>query len=319
MRKKYLGAILIFLLLSSIILFRLYVNEKKVFSIIFIPKVIEVDNDFWNLVIEGVKEAGNDYQIELRIMAPAEEGDYNRQRIFIEKAIVQKPDAIILAAEDYEKNTVEARKIKESGIKLIILDSGIKNKPEDIMIGTDNFEAGIKMGDRIEKLLTEEGQIAIMSHGKNTLTAVERERGIRTALKNIQEQIIKSYDCGSDVDKAYENTVKIINECKNIEVIVGLNQYTAVGAARAVKEFNLSDKIQVVGFDNSKEQIKYLEEGIYDSLVIQKPFYMGYISVEKTVQLLQGKDVATYIDTGSTVITKENMYSRIHEKLLFPF
>lgn len=319
MKKKYLVAILVFFILCMSVLIRVHDNRNKVFSIIFIPKVIEPNNDFWNLVIEGVKEAGNDYHVELKIMAPTEEGDYNLQKVFVEKAIMQKPDAIILAAEDYEKNTVDAKKIKDSGIKLVILDSGIKDQLEDIMVGTDNFEAGIKMGERIGKLLTQKGQIAIMSHGKKTLTAVERERGIKTALKNIEGQIVKSYDCGSDSDKAYENTVKIINECQNIEVIVGLNQYTAIGAARAIKEFNLSDKIKVIGFDNSKEQIKYLEEGIYDSLVIQKPFYMGYISVEKTVQLLQGKEVATYIDTSSAVITKENMYSRIHEKLLFPF
>lgn len=319
MKKKYLVVILVFFIVCLGVLIRVHDNRNKVFSVIFIPKVIEPNNDFWNLIIQGVEEAGNDYHVEMEIMGPSEEGDYNKQRVFIEKAIIQKPDAIILAAEDYEKNTIEAKKIKDSGIKLIILDSGIKDKPEDIMIETNNFEAGIKMGERIKKLLTQKGQIAIMSHGKKTLTAVERERGIRTALKNIEGQIVKSYDCGSDMDKAYENTVKIINECPNIEVIVGLNQYTAIGAARAIKELDLSDKIQVVGFDNSKEQIKYLEEGIYDSLVIQNPFYMGYTSVEKTVQLLQGKDVAAYIDTGSTVITKENMYSRIHEKLLFPF
>lgn len=319
MRKKYLIAVLVLLLLSFSIMIGVHINKNKVFSVIFIPKVIEPNNDFWNLIIEGANEAGKDYQVKLEVMAPQEEGDYNKQRAFILKAITQKPDAIILAAEDYEKNAVEAQQIKDSGIKLIIMDSGIKGNIEDIMITTNNFEAGIKMGYRIKKLLAQGGQVAIMSHSKGTLTATERESGIRTVLNDMEEQIVESYDCGSDTNIAYENTVNVVNNYEDIRVIAALNQYTAIGAARAIKDLHLSDKVKVVGFDNSKEQVKYLEEGIFDSLVIQNPFYMGYISVEKAVKLLNGESIEVHVNTGSTVITKENMYSGMNQKLLFPF
>lgn len=319
MRKKYLITVLVLLLLSSSIMIGVHINKEEVFSIIFIPKVIEPNNDFWNLIIEGANEAGEDYQVKLEVMAPNEEGDYNKQKAFIIKAIMKKPDAIILAAEDYEKNAVEAQQIKDSGIKLIIMDSGIKGNIEDIMITTNNFEAGIKMGYRIKKLLAQGGQVAIMSHSKGTLTATERESGIRTVLNDMEEQIVESYDCGSDTNIAYENTVHVVNNYEDIRVIAALNQYTAIGAARAIKDLNLSDKIKVVGFDNSKEQVKYLEEGIFDSLVIQNPFYMGYISVEKAFKLLHGESIEGHVNTGSTVITKENMYSGMNQKLLFPF
>lgn len=317
--NKILIAIVGFFFLYIGITIIMSLSQEKVFSIIFIPKVIEPNNDFWNLVIDGANEAGKDYQVELKIMAPSKEGDYDRQKVFILEAIKQKPDAIILAAEDYEKNAIEAKKIKDNGIKLIIMDSGIKGKIEDIMVTTNNFEAGIKMGYRVKKLLVEGGQVVIISHSKATLTATERENGIRTVLNDMEDRIVESYDCGSDSNKAYENTVKAISNYEDIKVIAALNQYTAIGAARAIKDLNLSDQIKVVGFDNSKEQIKYLEEGVYDSLVIQNPFYMGYISVEEAVKLLQGKDVEVNVNTGSTVITKENMYIGMNQRLLFPF
>lgn len=59
-------------------------------------------------------------------------------------------------------------------------------------------------------------------------------------------------------------------------MIVGLNEYSAVGAARAVKALGKTDQIRMGSIDSSMEQIQYLEAGIYEALVIQKPFNMGY-------------------------------------------
>ncbi|PHV70277.1 sugar ABC transporter substrate-binding protein [Sporanaerobium hydrogeniformans] len=320
---KILKKVLLILMIAVVLYISLSrgveLKQNKNFSIIFIPKVVEPNNDFWNLVIEGASEAKIEYEIKLEVMAPEKEGSYEKQNEIILEAISKRPDAIILAAEDYEKTAPLAQKIKDNGIKLLIVDAGVKDQIEDVMIATNNFEAGIKMGSRIKKLLVDDGTVAIMSHSKMTSTAMQRESGIRVALNDREGRIVESYECGSDSDKAYENTIKAVKEHENLKVIAALNQYTSIGVARAIKDLNLVDQIKVVGFDNSKEQIKYLEEGIYDSITIQNPFYMGYISVEKAVKLLQGEVIEKNINTGSTLITKENMYIGMNQRLLFPF
>ena len=228
----FIGGFLLYICITILV----QLNKEKVFKIIFIPKVVEVNNDFWNLVIDGVNEAVENYDIMLEMIAPSKEGDYEKQKICIQEAIEKRPDAIILAAEDYEKSALEAQKIKDYGIKLIIIDAGIKGKLEDVTVATNNFEAGIKMGYRIRRLLEETGEVAIISHNKETLTAMERESGIRTALSDIEERIVESYDCGSDADEAYKRTIEAINTYEDIKVIAALNQYTATGAARAIRE-----------------------------------------------------------------------------------
>ncbi len=52
---------------------------------------------------------------------------------------------------------------------------------------------------------------------------------------------------------------------------------------------------------------------------MQKPFNMGYLGVEKAVQLLEGVQTERNIDSGSKLITQENMYTDENQKLLFPF
>lgn len=75
----------------------------------------------------------------------------------------------------------------------------------------------------------------------------------------------------------------------------------------------------MAGFDSSIEEIRLLEEGVFDAIVIQKPFNMGYLGIETAVKAARGKEVAPYVDSGSELITKENMYTEENQKLLFPF
>ena len=70
--------------------------------------------------------------------------------------------------------------------------------------------------------------------------------------------------------------------------------------------------------DSSIEQIQFLESGVFDALVVQKPFNMGYLSVETAVDVTRGRKTETSIDSGSELITKENMYTQENQKLLFP-
>ena len=46
---------------------------------------------------------------------------------------------------------------------------------------------------------------------------------------------------------------------------------------------------------------------------------MGYLGIKVAVDSINGKKVEKNIDTGSKIITKENMYSQENQKLLFPF
>ncbi|WP_419872476.1 hypothetical protein [Candidatus Pristimantibacillus sp. PTI5] len=67
------------------------------------------------------------------------------------------------------------------------------------------------------------------------------------------------------------------------------------------------------------EEISYLEEGVLQATIVQKPFNMGYLAVKAALDVSAGKKVLPMIDTGSEAITKQNMYAGDKQKLLFPF
>ena len=46
---------------------------------------------------------------------------------------------------------------------------------------------------------------------------------------------------------------------------------------------------------------------------------MGYLGVEQAIHALTGKTVEPDLDSGSKLITKENLYEDENQRLLYPF
>ena len=88
---------------------------------------------------------------------------------------------------------------------------------------------------------------------------------------------------------------------------------------RAIDEAGAKDRVLVVAFDNAVKELSYLEEGVIKATVVQRPYNMGYLSIKTAKDYLHGEKVVPFIDTGSVLITKENMFEREYQELLFPF
>ena len=114
-------------------------------------------------------------------------------------------------------------------------------------------------------------------------------------------------------------TEELMEKYPNLKMIAGMNEYSSVGAARAVKAAGAKKRIQVVGVDSSQEAVQLMENGVFKGLVVQKAFKMGYMGVKETVRMLRGKSYDKDVNSGCELVTPDNMYSSEIEKLLFPF
>ncbi|MEG0108002.1 MAG: substrate-binding domain-containing protein [Lachnospiraceae bacterium] len=319
-KKTMLGVFLVIIagvfVVSSIVL---GVKTNKRMEVIFISKNVD-DSDFWSSLIAGAHMAAEEYNIDLTVTAPEQEENYTEQNELIRKAIKQKPDAIALAPSDYAKSGEAAQEITDHGIKLVLIDSIVKGEPADAIVATDNYKAGMTMGKWITRECKEVCQIGIISHVKGSSTAIEREKGLRDGLGSLEKDIAQVVYSNSNYSQAYDVTKTLLLEHPEINVLAGLNEYSTVGAARAIKDMGLSHKVKIIGFDNSIEEIELLESDIVDGLVIQKSFDMGYLGIQTVAKLVNGEQVNSInIDSGSKLILKENIYTDENQKLLFPF
>ena len=321
-KKKWLSICLVICLIGGIggaAWYRQKKIEERRMSLVYIPKVEDSTNDFWKALILGTKMAAKEYNADIEIKAPAEENDIKRQNELLKEAISEEPDAILFSPSSFTESNDLLKEAKEKGIRISFIDSYTEEKVQDLTVATDNLEAGEKLGKFAATLLGPDDQIAIVAHVKGVSTAVEREEGFRKGLGDLAKNIVEVVYCDSQYEKSRKLTQELMEKYPNLKMIAGMNEYSSVGAARAVKAAGAKDRIQVVGVDSSQEAVQLMENGVFKGLVVQKAFKMGYIGVKETILMLRGKSYEKDVNSGCELVTPDNMYDSEIEKLLFPF
>lgn len=291
------------------------VRAKPRVAVVF--KTTDYSLWFWQTVKDGVESASKDLDARITILGPASETQVDEQIRIIEAVISSKPDAIVLAAADYDRLVPVAREIRAARIPLVTIDSFVSGSEAATKIGTDNYAAGEKAGCALLRYVGPGDRVAIMSYIHGSSTALDRESGVRDALRGKVEVGQTLYSSG-EIDIAYRQAKELLHSDAALKGIVALNDPTTIGVARALNESGRSSEVALVGFDNSLTVLAYVESGVIRDTVVQRPFNMGYIGITAAIDLIKGKKVGPFIDTGSQVIDRKNMYFPENEKLLFP-
>lgn len=323
--RKYRKVIIIIIILMAALLVAVTglmspgVTQTRECSLIYIPKIKDDTNDFWSSLISGCKMAAEEYGSKLEIMAPDKEENIEEQNRLLKAAIEKEPDAILFSPSSMSASDKLLKKAKEKGIRITYIDSYTEEELQDLTVATDNVEAGRRLGEYARTLLDKDSRLAIVSHVKGVSTAVEREQGFREDLGDYAKNIVEVVYCNSLFEKSYELTNELMKKYPDLEMIAGMNEYSAVGVGRAVSDAGAKDRIAVVGVDCSQEAINLMEMGVYKGIIVQKAFRMGYMGVEETIHMLNGDSVAKNIDSGCELVTPDNMYDSDIERLIFPF
>jgi len=309
---------------AAVLTFIISILNKSTISyknirITLVLKTVDPNIYFWQVVKAGAETAKDEYGISLNFIGPAYENDIDDQVREVENLASQNPSIVILASCDYNRLVPAVEKLHSKKIPVLTLDSGINSQIPESFIATDNIKAGKKAGKKIMDLLYPGDAIAIISYVRSTSTALERERGVRDVIESVGKiRIDTVYYTDNFTDKATEFTMELIKRKPYLKGIVSLNEPTTTGVARALKRMNNNNHVKLVGFDSSIEEIEFLEEGIIQALVVQKPFNMGYLGIKTAIDYLKGKKVNKSIDTDSSLITLDNLYDEENQKLLFP-
>ncbi|SKA72989.1 monosaccharide ABC transporter substrate-binding protein, CUT2 family [Clostridium sp. USBA 49] len=319
--------ILIFILISIIISaafygFHIYKNkgESSIDRRVNIDFIVKINTDqYWNSVYLGAHEASKEFNVNMTFIAPSVEYDVSKQEELFLNSLEKNVDAIVLAASDYEgmKNLVQ--KAYEKKIPVITVDSGVNSDKVASKISTDNFKAGSIAAEKLIDAVGERGNIAIINFDKKSESAYKRESGVINVLKQHPEiNLISKKYCYSNEKTAYNLTKDMLLNYDKLDGIITLNNSASLGAAQAIEELGLGEKIKLIAFDNTPLEIQYLEKGIIDLIVVQNPFKMGYLGIKNAAMAARGIDVDKELNIETRIIDKNNIYTKENQKFIFP-
>ena len=315
--------IIVFLLIASL-MFRACSNagadNGSRYDVWFVAK--SMDTQFWQSAFAGANAAKSEYNMDLTIVGPDTEEEYDKQNDFIQDAIDKKADAVIFSAISYSENAAMIDKAADAGIKIVVIDSDVDSDKVDVRIGTDNVQAGRMTGSAVLDTGDREISVGIVNFDLGSRNGQEREQGLReTLLSDSRVKGIYTVNVNATPVSAATGAEILLHDHPDINVIVGLNEPLAVGTVRAVIDHDLVGQVRVVGFDTNLECIERMRDGAVSALIAQNPYAMGYLGVECAWKLLQGErfDPHKWIDTATTIVTRKNMFSPESQKALFSF
>lgn len=281
------------------------------------------DSDFWNDMKNGAFSAATEYNIDITFEGPDSEEDYESQNQMIENAVSKNVGAIVLSAIDYEKNAPAVQKAIDKGIKVITVDSDVDADGKELFIGTDNVSAGKKAAEQAIELCKNKKavNIGIVNYGENTENGKQRLKGFTYYIDKVKNaKVVASVNVESNAESATSGAKQLIEENKGINVLIGFNEWSTLGVGCAIKDLNLKDEVFGIGFDSNVNCVGMLETGEIDTLIVQNPFSMGYLSVSKAAELLLGNAKTDgVIETDTYVVNRKNMFSPDVQKILFSF
>ena len=319
MRKNKL--LLLFLLVSLLLSACGQAQERSSpYRIYLISK--STSTEFWRSVFAGANAARAEYNVELTICGPETEEDYLGQNRYIEEAIQNHADAIVFSAISYTENAPAIDAAAEAGIKIIVIDSDVNSSRVSARIGTDNIQAGrITAAAALD---TDEAHLSvgIVNFALVSRNGEEREIGLREELeKDPRVEQIHTVNSLTDHVAARTSAISLLAEYPEINVLIGLNEPLGVGVAEASETLDLGSRVRVISFDSNIRCIDLLRSGAVSALIVQNPYAMGYLGVETAWKVLEGQSFRPdqLIDTATSIITRENMFTVEGQRILFSF
>jgi ribose transport system substrate-binding protein len=258
--------------------------------------------------------------VDIQWNGPATETEYTKQIEIVENFITRRVDGIVLAPTERVALVGVIERAQREGIPVTIFDSGVNTENYVSFVATDNYAGGQTAARRLAQLLGGKGKVAVIAVVPGSASTSERERGFQETVQ--QEfpgiQIVAMQYGMSDRARSMAVSEDILTAHPELEGIFASNESSAVGAAQALKSRKLSGKVKLVGFDSSPSLIDDLKGGTIDSLVVQNPYRMGYEAVKTIIEHMQQKKPPKRIDSGATLVTRDNMNTPEVQKLLNP-
>ena len=286
-----------------------------------IPK--GTSHEFWKSVHFGAQQAADELgDVEIVWKGPIKESDTSSQIDVVRNMITQQVDGICLAPNHSEGLVDVVAESIESGIPVVVFDSGLGKGPEIVSyVATDNYKGGKLAAERMAEVLNKEGNVILLRYRSGSESTEQREQGFLDGLKEYPDIKVVSSDqyAGENASSTKEKVDQLLQvHGDDLAGIFAVCEPNGNGTLESLRNRGDDGKIKFVGFDPSDSLIEAMEEGSCHGIVLQDPVTMGYTAVKTLVASKRGEKVEAFISTGEYVATPENMNEEKYQTLLKP-
>ncbi len=286
----------------------------------------DVINPFFTKMKEGAQEKARELGAELRAFAGESAADNQSQVDAVENLVAAGAKGILLTPSDTNAMVEPVKKAREAGVLVIALDTALNPiDAADATFGTDNFQAGLLIGQWAKAQLgdkAKDARVAFIDENINQATVdVQRDQGFMTGfgidpkdpnkIGDEDDARISGHGLGNGQEEPSRTAMEnLLQKDPNINVVYTINEPSAAGAFQAIKAAGKENAgILIVSVDGGCPGVKNVAAGVIGATSMQFPLLMASKGVEAVVEFAKnGKKPEPspglkFFNTGVKLIT----------------
>jgi ribose transport system substrate-binding protein len=256
----------------------------------------------------GIEAAAKEAGATVTTQGP-EKFDPTLQKPIVDSVVASKPDALLVAPTDVTAMEAPLKAAADAGIKVVLVDTTVDDPSFAVSaIASDNVGGGKAAFEAIQTAHPDGGKVLVVSVDPGISTTDARTEGFQKAAEAADgfDYLGVQYSHNEPATAA-EIVTAALQKDPDIVGIFAANLFAAEGTATGVQQAGKQDSVTIVGFDAGPAQVEQLKAGTVQALVAQEPATIGQDGVEQAIAALNGDPTEAEIQTGFTILTKDNI------------
>ena len=246
-------------------------------------------NPFFVEMVDGVTEAAKEINPDCKVISLSGDNDLGKQTTQMDDLISAGVELIILNAVNHEGIGPAVKRAKEAGIVVVAAD--VAAVGADMVIQSDNWQAGRQAGQYIADRLEGKGNVVILT-GDPVSAVTGRVGGAKEILANYPDIKILSEDQNGkgQRDVSLDLMTNLLTAFTDIDAVFAINDPSAIGALLAIKQAGRENEMFVVGVDGSSDAITEMkrEGSIFAATPAQEPRKMAIEATKMGYDIMNG-------------------------------
>lgn len=263
----------------------------------------------------GITAASEKYGFKLKIIGPSVLDDTQMFEA-LQSAIVEKPDLIVTTPYNFTAISTLYAQAAEAGIPIIDIssDSGV-DSGRVCFIGTDNAAYGALAADYINQVKSGTANVLTMMANLDTSNQLQQREAFEAKCASDYPGIVTVMVDADNADSvvSLEKFKDDLKAHPEIDTILCLEGFAGPSAALACEELGITGKITILAIDDTADTLQNIRDGAIWGTMGQNFYKMGFLAGELAMDFLNGKTVNSINDSGTVLITADNVDTYSYE------
>ena len=263
---------------------------KKGLKITLLPK--NINNPYNVIQTNGGLAAAKEIAAVAKVVGPSDAGA-SSQVSYINTAIAQRQNALILAANDANALLPYLKRAMQSGVKVVTMDSDTAPDGRTLFINQANSEGiGRAQVQLLGKLIGYKGDIAILSAtpnatNQNTWIKWMQEELKKPAYKDMK--LVKIAYGNDDDQKSFTEMQGLIQAYPNLKGVISPTTVGISAGARYLSTSSSKGKIALTGLGTPNQMRQFVKDGTVTAFQLWNPGDVGYLATYAAAALASGQ------------------------------